>query len=267
MPREPYEFGPDFDHDEGPGSVPPERDGAIPDELIDDLLSRPSDAADAELMEKLGLARSRSPRDSEGEGALWSELRRSPGGAPDLTASILTRVDRGRGGMTDRRGLRRLSAWRGAAAAAWLLGVAGFLVFQRLAPAPSVCPNGSTPIAALVDALPDQTSGAWLSARDAVARLGNNAFAAETVTPVVFASGDPLLAGIGPMPSCAAQAGLVRASGCVDSRRNAQQSAQATGACTWSPGMLPASSLRVLFIEPEESGPGPAERLVLNVSR
>ncbi len=103
------------------------------------------------------------------------------GASPDLTHSILARVDQ-RCGLFCQSGMRRVFAWRWAAASAAVLLLGAGLVCKRNAPDvfSFACPS-EAPIGSLVQAVPSQTAGAIQNARAAVQTFTDAVFTAPAM--------------------------------------------------------------------------------------
>jgi hypothetical protein len=159
-------------------ALPPEvaADGSIPDDLVDQMFD--GDVHPATRADVMGLIRAdRAASDRlDATTRIFKALKQADRAdrGPDLTASILARVS-ARSGLFSRFGLRRLHAYRYAAAATLLLAVAGVFLAQRVAPETARLVAQPAPIARVVDALPSESAdvlsgvrGLFSSLRDAL---------------------------------------------------------------------------------------------------
>ncbi|MBL8747442.1 MAG: hypothetical protein JNK58_13940 [Phycisphaerae bacterium] len=164
-------------------ALPPEveADGPIPDELVDRMLDGEVDPAKAR--EVLGAIR----RDREASKRLDSTQRifrvlktcDREMECPDFSERVLAQVA-ARSGLFSRAGLRKMLAYRYAAAAAVLFGIGSLFVAQRMAPETMRLTPQAAPVSQLVHSVPTETAGLFSGVRSAFSSLAG---AVPTVSP------------------------------------------------------------------------------------
>lgn len=146
----------------------------IPDELVDAILDGeidPQDEAQArQLVSKDEQAAARLDSTQRMLAALKDADRSVE--CPDFSAAILAKVS-SRRGLFSRRGLRRVLAYRSAAALLLLAGIAGLYTAQRISPDVVRLTPQPAPVSQVVEAMPTETAAMVSTVRGAVESLRN----------------------------------------------------------------------------------------------
>lgn len=156
-------------------AVAPEALEVIPDDLVDAMLDGEIDpAVRADTLELITSDEQAHAR-FESTRRMLKELKRADRseGSPDFSGVILARLSAERG-LFSRFGLRRVAAYRYAAAAGLLLAIAGLYAAQRIAPERMTFTAHPAPIAGVahgVQQVPGETADVLAGMRSVVSSL------------------------------------------------------------------------------------------------
>lgn len=158
----------------GEPALPPEvlADGAIPDDLVDQMLDGEVDPrVERQVLGAIGRDRDASKRLDATERVLQTlkacdrEME-----CPDFSSRVLAQVA-SRSGLFSTSGFRRMLAYRYAAAASILLAIGGLFVAQRMAPETVRLTPQAAPVSRLVHSVPVETAGIFSGVRSAFSSL------------------------------------------------------------------------------------------------